>query len=94
MPPVIIREGAYDYGTLKPAIYDIIHVLNRKTFRKNDRVLIKPNLLLPARPEKAITTHPLVVRAVAEFFLDAGCSVTISDSPATGTRSESPPLVR
>ena len=85
MTPVIIREGAYDYSTLKPAIYDIIHVLNRKTFRKNDRVLIKPNLLLPARPEKAITTHPLVVRAVAEFFLDAGCSVTISDSPATGT---------
>ena len=85
MTPVIVRESSYDYNTLKPTIYNIIETLDHNPFKKNARILIKPNLLLPAKPEKAITTHPLVVRAVAEYALDAGCTVTIADSQATGT---------
>jgi uncharacterized protein (DUF362 family)/Pyruvate/2-oxoacid:ferredoxin oxidoreductase delta subunit len=46
------------------------------------RVLIKPNFLLPAPPEKAVTTHPLVVRAAAAWVLDRGGRPTIMDSPA------------
>ena len=85
MTPVIIRESTYDYNTLKPTIYHIIEALDHELFKKDSRVLIKPNLLFPAKPDKAITTHPLVVRAVAEYLLDADCSVTIADSLATGT---------
>ncbi|HIJ57626.1 MAG TPA: DUF362 domain-containing protein [Deltaproteobacteria bacterium] len=85
MTPVIVRESAYDYNTLKPTIWNIIETLEHNPFKKNSRILIKPNLLLPAKPEKAITTHPLVVRAVAEYALNAGCTVTVADSQATGT---------
>jgi len=53
--------------------------------QKGSRVLIKPNLLLPAKPEKAIVTHPLVVKAAAEYAIEAGGRVQISDSPAMGT---------
>jgi uncharacterized protein (DUF362 family)/ferredoxin len=49
------------------------------------RVLIKPNLLLPARPDTGILTHPAVVRAAAEYALDRGARVRIADSPAIGT---------
>lgn len=49
------------------------------------RVLIKPNLLLAARPEKAITTHPLIIKAVVEYVQRRGGQVHIFDSPAIGS---------
>ncbi len=48
------------------------------------RVLIKPNLLLPARPDTGILTHPAVVRVAAEYALDRGARVQVADSPAIG----------
>lgn len=44
------------------------------------RVLLKPNLLMPRDPKEVTTTHPSVVRALAQEFKNAGCSVTIADS--------------
>jgi len=44
------------------------------------RVLIKVNLLMASTPSKAVTTHPAVVKAIAEEFIAAGCSVEIADS--------------
>ncbi|HUW30275.1 MAG TPA: DUF362 domain-containing protein [Planctomycetota bacterium] len=49
--------------------------------RPGMRVLVKPNLLLAAPPEKAVTTHPAVVEAAVRLLLDAGAKVTIGDSP-------------
>lgn len=49
--------------------------------RKGDKVLIKPNLLGPRKPEEATTTHPAVVKAVAELVQQAGGIVTVADSP-------------
>jgi uncharacterized protein (DUF362 family)/NAD-dependent dihydropyrimidine dehydrogenase PreA subunit len=46
------------------------------------KILIKPNLLTAAPPEKAVTTHPLVIRVVAEAVGSAGGVVWIGDSPA------------
>ncbi len=48
------------------------------------RVLLKPNMLLGTPPERGVTTHPEVVRAVAEVLLEWGCRVTIGDSPGGG----------
>ncbi len=45
------------------------------------RVLLKPNVLRPASPEEAVTTHPEVIRAVAREFMAAGCEVTVGDAP-------------
>ena len=45
------------------------------------RVLVKPNLLLAAPPDKAVTTHPAIVEAVARMMLETGATVTIGDSP-------------
>jgi uncharacterized protein (DUF362 family)/Pyruvate/2-oxoacid:ferredoxin oxidoreductase delta subunit len=50
--------------------------------RPGMRVLLKPNLLAAAGREKAVTTHPAVVAAVAELVRGAGGTVTIGDSPA------------
>jgi len=44
------------------------------------KVLVKPNLLIPKKPESAATTHPVVVEAVCTAFIRAGAEVSIIDS--------------
>ena len=49
------------------------------------RALVKPNLLLSAAPDQAVTTHPAVIEAILKLLLDAGARVTIGDSPGFGS---------
>jgi len=84
MSKVIFKKSSYSYDTLKPTVIELLNDLGKDIIKKNTRVLIKPNLLTAAQPDKAILTHPLVVKAVAEYVIDKGGSVQISDSPATG----------
>ncbi|MBP7401555.1 MAG: DUF362 domain-containing protein [Clostridia bacterium] len=48
--------------------------------RPGTRVLVKPNLLMPQRPETATTTHPAVVAAIARAFAEAGAQVVVAES--------------
>lgn len=48
--------------------------------RPGQRVVLKPNLLRPASPDAAATTHPAVVAAVARLVVAAGAEALILDS--------------
>jgi len=48
---------------------------------KDKRVCLKPNLLMPSSPERAVTTHPELFRAVAEIVHDYTRSIIIIESP-------------
>ena len=48
--------------------------------RPGAHVVIKPNLLMPSRPDEARTTHPAVVLALAREFLSAGAQVSVAES--------------
>jgi len=49
------------------------------------RVLLKPNLLMPSAPERAICTHPEILRAIARLARESGASVVeATDSPGVG----------
>ena len=86
MSRVIVQPATYDPVNLPVQIDMILDSLGgRDIIRPGMRVLLKPNLLAPAPPEKAILTHPLVVRAVARYALDCGATVQLSDSPAMGS---------
>ncbi len=61
--------------------------------RPGMKVLLKPNLLAEAKLERALTTHPTVVQAVAELVQGAGGTVLIGDSPA-GPIQNPPPVWR
>lgn len=53
-----------------------------QNLRPDSRVLIKPNLLAAHAPEKAITTHPEVLRGVVFALRNYGVqNITIADSP-------------
>jgi uncharacterized protein (DUF362 family)/ferredoxin len=81
MNQVWIEPAVYDGPQLKKQIHAMLARLPEGTIGPGKRVLIKPNLLVPAMPEQAATTHPLVVGAVAEIACDLGAQVTIADSP-------------
>ncbi|MFQ3678987.1 MAG: DUF362 domain-containing protein [Pseudanabaenaceae cyanobacterium] len=56
------------------------------TFVKpGDRVLLKPNLLTGARPERQCTTHPQLVAVVAQQVRAVGGCPFLGDSPAFGS---------
>lgn len=47
---------------------------------------LKPNLLLEAAPEQAVTTHPSVVSTLGGLLKDAGAQGVVVDSPGSGFR--------
>jgi uncharacterized protein (DUF362 family)/Pyruvate/2-oxoacid:ferredoxin oxidoreductase delta subunit len=85
MDTVIFHPAEYEYGTLKTTISGLLAGLGSLRIEPGARVLIKPNFLAPAKPERAMTTHPLVVRAVVEYVLQQGALPLVADSPGMGT---------
>lgn len=53
-------------------------------FKRGQRVVLKVNLLRGSRPERAVTTHPAVVKAVAAAVREAGATPILADSPGSG----------
>jgi len=82
---VLIKKAAYDYGTLRPLVFEMMNALGGDLIENHSRVVIKPNLLVPAKPGQAVLTHPLIVRAAAEYVLERGAHPRICDSPAMGS---------
>lgn len=85
MSMVILRKATYNYDTLKPQIFEMLDFFCGSLIKKNSRVVIKPNLLTPASPDRAVLTHPLIVKASVEYVLQKGAHPQISDSPGTGS---------
>jgi uncharacterized protein (DUF362 family)/Pyruvate/2-oxoacid:ferredoxin oxidoreductase delta subunit len=55
-----------------------------KFVKKDDRVLLKPNLLYGKAPEKAVTTHPAIIEGVIQIVREAGGVPSLGDSPGIG----------
>jgi uncharacterized protein (DUF362 family)/Pyruvate/2-oxoacid:ferredoxin oxidoreductase delta subunit len=53
--------------------------------KKGQRVLLKPNLLFGKSPEKAVTTHPSILRGMIQIVREAGGVPSIGDSPSVGS---------
>lgn len=74
----------YDEKIVKESIYRCLNEINsiKDKLKPGTSILIKPNLLKRNKPEDCVTTHPSVVKAVAEYLMEHGCKVIIGDSPA------------
>ncbi|MDP7079909.1 MAG: DUF362 domain-containing protein [Candidatus Undinarchaeales archaeon] len=80
----LLKCEEYDEENVLSTVRRSVDLLGgMKTFVGNgQRVLLKVNLLRGDLPERAITTHPAVVRAVTLLVQEAGGEVVIGDSPA------------
>lgn len=80
MEKVILRShNSYDGEKLKVILDNAFQELDFSI--QNARVLIKPNLLIARSPDKAVTTHPTVIQAIAELLKKRGCTISVGDSP-------------
>jgi len=85
MGTVILHKAQYDYSSLKPTVDRMLDRIGSLRIPTGARVLIKPNFLAPAGPDRAMTTHPLVLRAVVEYVLEKGGRPRVFDSPGLGS---------
>jgi len=85
MVDVYFKHTHYDDPDLRQIVFDMMDAMGGGALFSGARVVLKPNFLLAARPEKGITTHPKIVRYVAEFVIDKGGKPIISDNPPMGS---------
>jgi uncharacterized protein (DUF362 family)/Pyruvate/2-oxoacid:ferredoxin oxidoreductase delta subunit len=82
---VLFHKADYDLTLLRPAVFGLLDHITSLRIERGARVLIKPNFLAPAKPHRAMTTHPLVLKTVVEYVLAKGGRVLIADSPGMGS---------
>lgn len=79
----LVKCDSYESSLVYKNVEKAIELLGgiEKFVKKGDKVLIKPNLLSPKSPDKAVTTHPEVVRAVIKLVKKVGAIPFVGDSP-------------
>jgi len=78
----VTRCNEYDASVIKNILKEHMSLLGFDTESLHGKkVVIKPNLVMRASPDKCATTHPAVVEAAASILCDAGAEVTIAESP-------------
>jgi uncharacterized protein (DUF362 family)/Pyruvate/2-oxoacid:ferredoxin oxidoreductase delta subunit len=86
LSPVVAvsRCSGYEPDLVETALAEALSPLGgmEAFVREGDHVMLKPNLLMKAAPDRAISTHPEVVRAVIRAAKAAGAAeVLVGDSP-------------
>ncbi len=81
---------SYSLDNVEKFVRDSLKVLDPEAslFSPGQKVLLKPNLLRGFKPERCVTTHPVVMEAVCRVLKDLSVGqIVISDSPALGSLS-------
>lgn len=78
----VIRCDSYDDRAVRDALVRAIDAVGGLDFVKPGmRIGLKTNLVALAAPEKAVTTHPTVLRVLCDLLCERGATVVIGDSP-------------
>lgn len=80
----LIPIDSYDQSLVDEAVRKGVGLLGGilQFVSPEEKILLKPNLLTGALPQKAITTHPAVFSAVVKLLREAGCNrLSYGDSP-------------
>lgn len=86
----LVPLDSYDQDQTNEAVRQGVALLGgvERFVSPDERILLKPNLLSKALPQRAITTHPAVFSAVAKLLHDAGYAhLSYGDSPGNPTTS-------
>lgn len=82
----VVKCDSYDYKNVKNAVEKGISLVGGldSFVVKGKKTLLKPNILAGDHPDKCTTTHPSVLKAVAELLIEKGVTVSYGDSPGFG----------
>lgn len=83
----IERVTSYESRVLAPAIGRAVQAFGGwgRLIKPGQRVLVKPNCISGAPPEKPVQTHPAMIVEVCRQLLDCGAKPFVGDSPAWGS---------
>ena len=81
------RCASYDGSVVDAAVQELVSAVGGmgSFVQPGERVLIKPNLLMPKEPDAAVTTHPALVAAAIRLVKAAGATPVVGDSPGLVT---------
>lgn len=87
IPVSIVKCQSYEEKELQRALRRSIDLIGGMDsfVKRGDRVLLKPNLLSGKAPEKAVTTHPALIKGVIEMVKEQGGVPRLGDSPGMGS---------
>ena len=78
----IVKCDTYEYETARKALSKSLSLIDGLSFVKEGmKVGIKTNLVTGMDPEKAVTTHPVLLKALCMLLTERGASVVVGDSP-------------
>jgi len=83
----VARATDYEPAEVRRAIETVVNACGgwETRVRRGDRVLVKPNCISGAGPERPVQTHPTVILEVCRQLLDIGVKPFVGDSPAWGS---------
>lgn len=82
LPVAIDKCDDYDYKTVLRIVTKQFDSVIDPSLIKGKRIAVKPNLLLKAKPEDCITTHPVVMKAVINVLKTYSPErIVIAESP-------------
>jgi uncharacterized protein (DUF362 family)/ferredoxin len=87
-PVALVPCKSYEEAAVTRALEAALELLGgwEPLFPAEGPIYLKPNLAGPFPPEKGVTTHPAVVKAMARLLQQAGREVVVGDSPAGPAR--------
>ncbi len=79
----LIKQNNYNQSEIDNSILKAFNHFGgiEKFISKNDKVLLKVNLVAGHSPEKRVSTDPSIVKSVAKLVLSIGAKPFIADSP-------------
>ncbi len=79
----MVNLKQYNLREIKEFLHN--YFINNNLILKNEKILLKPNLISPKTADKGVNTHPAVIQAVGEYLKDFNNKIFIGDSPGVGT---------
>lgn len=80
----IVQCSNYNFDLVEEKTRELINLLGgiKEFIKPKSKVLLKPNLLLAIEPEKGVTTHPVLIRAVIKILKEINCDIYVGDNPS------------
>ena len=79
----VVPCPSYDPAVCRAALEEVLAPLGGLDWvRPGMRIAVKANLVTAMRPEKAATTHPVLLAELTKLLTARGASVVIGDSPS------------
>ncbi len=81
----VVKCSSYENKKIRESLKKSLKNLGLD-FKKQMKVLIKPNILSPTPPEKAVTTNPVILEELCKILKEHDATIYIGESSSYSTR--------